>query len=213
METDIDSKLPLQSRVHKFIPKSKFFEKAGINSKLKKEFADKIQKIWWEYKLAPDTIGIQGTKTVEEVQIFEIVLKERVIPKNILKVIDKSIPYPILYVFSFEAHTAFGISLKGTGEARYYFSDWDTDIKFNFTGLTLETVYQGLVTAFISGEGDDSREFATIVETDKKQQVLEKEIQVLQNKIKNEKQFNKKVVLNTQLQTKQKEHTSLTKTL
>ena len=197
--------LPQQARVHKMVPKSKFFEKAVVNTKLKREFIDKIQKIYWEYKLAPDTIGIPSTEAVEEVQVFHLELKERSIPKNVLKLIDKSIPYPILYIFTHHVSTAYGITLKGAGEERYYFSDWGEDIALKFQGTTLETLYQNLVKAFIKSHDSPQTDFAIIVQTDKKRQALEKEIQALKNKIRNEKQFNKKVELNSQLQHKQAE--------
>jgi hypothetical protein len=194
--------LPEQSHVHKFIPKSKFFEKAVVSTKLKKEFTDKIQKIIWQYKLAEDTIGVPMTKKVEEIQIFEIQLKEREIPKNVLKLIDKSIPYPILYFFTHEGHIAYGITLKGEGEQRYYFSSWDDKMIFNFVSTDLERVYQGMVTTFIKKVATENKDFKVIIEVDKKVETIEKEISAMKNKIKNERQFNRKVELNKKLQSK-----------
>ncbi|PJC55884.1 DUF4391 domain-containing protein [Candidatus Kaiserbacteria bacterium CG_4_9_14_0_2_um_filter_41_32] len=195
--------LPTQAYVHRFIPKNKFSEKIAISTKLKKEFTDQIQKITWEYKLAEDTIGIKGTDKVEEIQIFEIQLKEKLIPKNVLKVIDRVIPYPILYIFRYEKHIAYGITLKEDSNQRYYFSEWDEDKQFNFSGTNLERVYQGIITTFIdiTSEG---KNFDTIVATDKQIEALKKEISILKNKVKNEKQFNKKVELNKTLLEKKK---------
>ncbi len=206
----MDFLLPEQSHVRKFIPKSKFFEKAVVNTKLKKEFTDKIQKIIWQYKLAEETISVPKTEKVAEVQIFEIQLKEREIPKNVLKIIDKSIPYPILYVFTHEGHFAYGITLKGEGEQRYYFSAWDEKKTFNFVGANLERVYQGLVTTFIKKVASETKDFQILIELDKKIETLEKEISALKNKIKNERQFNKKVELNNILRAKQIELTKIT---
>jgi len=194
--------LPQQALVERFIPKSKFFEKTVVNTKLKKEFTDKIQKITWKYKLAEDTIGIKKTETVEEIQIFEIQLKEQVIPKNVLKVIDKTIPYPILYIFRYDTHTAYGITLKGEGVQRYYFSAWDEEKSFEFTGTTLEHVYQKIVTAFIDRISPQVHDFKTVVETDNHAQILEKEIEALKKKIRAEKQFNRQVELNKILHSK-----------
>lgn len=206
----MEFQLPEQAHVHKVVPKSKFFARAVVNTKLKKEFTDKVQKITWEYKLAPDTIGIPATKEIEEVQIFIVELKERTIPKNVLKQIDKSIPYPILYVFVYGEQVAYGLSLKGAGEDRYYFTDWDETPSLRFTALNLEALYQGLVKSFIKAPpGGESGDFATMVESDKKRQVLEKEIQALKNKIRNEKQFNKKVELNNQLLQKMEQYQRL----
>lgn len=203
--------LPKQAYVHKFIPKNKFFEKAAVNTRLKQEFTDKIQKISWEYKLAEGTIGVLSTENVEEIQIFEIQLKERDIPKSALKVIDKSIPYPILYVFTHEGHVAYGITLKGEGDQRYYFSPWDEKMELVFTGINLERVYQGLVTTFIKDAGKYASDFKAIVEVDKRKETLEKEISALKNKIKNEKQFNRKVEFNKELQEKKQSLESITK--
>ena len=198
-------KLPEQAYVHKNIPKNTFFTRAVVNTKLKKEFTDKIQKITWEYKLAEGTIGVPATEKIEEIQIFEIQLKERDIPKNVLRIIDKSIPYPILYVFTYEGHVAYGITLKGEGEQRYYFTKWDEKQSFIFTGINLERVYQGIVTSFIKEPGGEAKDFKTIIAADKRKEVLEREVSALQNKIRNERQFNIKVELNKKLLAKQAE--------
>jgi len=202
--------LPSQAYLHRFIAKNKFIDKLPLNTKIKKEFTDQIQKITWEYKLSPGTVGIASTEKVEEIQIFEIQLKEKVVPKNVIKIIDKAIPYPILYVFTYEGHTAYGINLKDSDNQRYYFSNWDQKKEFNFFGISLEHVYQGLITSFINirQEGVD---FANMVQTDKQIDDLEKEIKILQNKVKNEKQFNKKVELNGILLEKKKKIESLLK--
>ena len=195
--------LPKQAYLHRFIPKNKFSDKASVSTKLKKEFTDQIQKIHWEYKLAPSTVGISSTENVEEIQIFEIQLKEQIIPKNILKIIDKAIPYPILYIFKYGDSYAYGITLKGDNSGKYYFSEWDEVKTFDFFGIDLEYVYQGLVSSFIHIR-QKGQDFATIVNTDKRIEVLQKEIKILQNKVKNEKQFNRKVELNKTLLEKKK---------
>lgn len=190
-------KLPKETFVNKFIAKTKFYEKANLNAKLQKEFVDKIQKITWKYKLAESTVVIAKTEAVTEIQIFEIELKEQVIPKNVLKVIDKSIPYQILYRFVYEDNIAYGITLKAdTNVENYYFSAWNADISFDFTGIDLEKVYQKLVKAFVRDEARQKASFGDVIELDKKIKVLEAEIAALESKISKEKQFNRKVEIN-----------------
>ena len=197
--------LPPSAFVNKFIPKSKFFGKAIINTKLKNELADKIQKITWKYKLSESTINTPKTELVEEIQIFEIELKQQVIPTNILKIIDKTIPYPILYLLKFGTHHASGMALKNDSVQSYYFSEWDEDKQFDFTGINLERIYEKLIKNFITKTDTVDKEFKQMVETDQKIKVLEKEIEILKNKIRRETQFNKKVELNTLLQKKENE--------
>ena len=90
-------KLPKKCVVDKFIPKKIFYEKVNLSSSLKQEFVDKVDKIYWKYKISEDTLNISKTENVEEIEIFEITLKEKVDCKNIIKVITKNIPYIILF--------------------------------------------------------------------------------------------------------------------
>lgn len=204
--------LPQKAIVNKFIPKTKFFEKAQVNSKLQQEFADTIVRITWAYKLAENTINTSGTKKIEELQIFRINLKEKVIPKNVLKVIDKAIPFAILYIFEFEEHFAFGITTKESTEQRYFFSEWNQELTFDFTGNTIEHIYQKTIQLFIKNKTGlvlQNQNFETLLEKEKRIAILEKEISNLQNKIRTEKQFNKQVAFNKILKAKLKEKEDL----
>lgn len=197
--------LPNSAYVNKFIAKSKFYERANLDTKLQNEFVNKIQRITWMYKLSEETIGISKTDNVTEIQIFELVLKERKIPKNVLKVIDRIIPYQILYIFNYNGNIAYGITLKlNNSFENYYFSDWNEDIRFEFTGINLESVYQKLIKAFLPEEIKKNADFTEAVTIDSNIKLLEKEIISLENRIKREKQFNRKVDLNKVLLNKRK---------
>lgn len=189
-------KLPKTAFVNKFIAKTKFYEKAAIAAKLQKEFVDKIQKITWKYKLAESTIGITKTAKVTEIQIFEIELKEQAIPKNVLRIIDKAIPYQILYRFIYKENVAYAVTLKESGIENYYFSGWNEDKRFDFTGIDLEKVYQKIIKVFITSEAKAKTSFNEIIDADNKIKAIENEIGVVENKISKEKQFNRKVELN-----------------
>ncbi|MBD3250147.1 MAG: DUF4391 family protein [Candidatus Pacebacteria bacterium] len=200
--------LPQSAIVNKFVPKLRFYEQAAVNTKLKQSFQQVINRITWKYKLAEETIGIDKTDTVEEIQIFAIELKKKQIPKKALQLINKTIPYPVLYIFVFEDDFAYGITLKE--KRTTYFSDWNKELEFDFNGLNLEKVYQNLVKQFIT-KIDTSPEqgFEHIIERDKQAKALEREIQILENKIRREKQFNKKVELNQQLHQKREAYQQL----
>ena len=189
--------LPQQAHVNKFVAKNKFYERVNISSRLQQEFVDKIQKITWKYKLAEDTIGISKSETVTEIQIFEIVLKEQVIPVRVLKVIDRAIPYQILYKFLYKDSFAWGITLKeGNKAENYYFSEWNEPVVFDFTGIDLEKVYQKLVKTFIVTGSETRKDFNELVTIDASKKQLKAEITALENKIRHEKQFNRKVEIN-----------------
>lgn len=202
----LEKLLPKAARVNKFIPKSKFYEKTNVNKQIKDEFISKIQKITWKYKLAESTIGINKTENVTEIQIFDIELKQQYIPKKALKIIDSSIPYQILYRFSFKNYVSYGISLKKKKKPEnYYFSEWNNEIDFDFDGTDLEIVYQKIIKSFIRVPFKESDNFIKIVQKDKQVKLLQTEITSIEQKITKEQQLNRKVDLNKTLKQKKKE--------
>lgn len=195
--------LPDRCKVNKFIPKKTFYEKIGISTSVKDDFINNIDKITWLYKLSENTLGISKSQDVEEIQVFEIILKEKVFPKNIIKIISKAIPYKILFVLKYNENYCYSIKVDDI-----YFSKWNEDIKFNINGLTLETVYENIVKSIIK-ENDNMNSFNDIIENKSKVDEVSKKIEQLTNKVNNEKQFNKKVELNIELQKLKKEMEAL----
>lgn len=191
--------LPDRCKVNKFIPKKTFYEKIGVSTSVKDDFINNIDKITWLYKLSEDTLGISKSQEVEEIQIFEIILKERVLPKNIIKIISKAIPYKILFVLKYDKDYCYSIKVDNI-----YFTEWNEDIELNINGLTLETIYENIVKSIIK-ENNNTNTFDNIIENKSKVDELSKKIEQLANKVNNEKQFNKKVELNLELQRLKKE--------
>lgn len=204
-------KLPPNAKVNKFIAKTQFFNRLSLSSKIKQDFADKINRITWLYKLSENTIGISKTEEIEEIQIFEIDLKDKTIPKDILKIVDRSIPYPILYVLKFENQCMYAICSKIENPDNYYFSKWGERIDFDFAGIDMTRVYQKIIKKFISTVDLENHSFDAIIEKDEKIKMLQKDMTGLENKIRSEKQFNKKVNLNKIYLAKKKELNSLIK--
>ena len=199
--------LPNQAFIDKFLPKKTFEEKV-INGK--KVFKD-ISKITLKYKLSPNTINIEKTQNIAEILIFEIILNEKNIPKNAIKTIDELVIFPKLYVFKYKDDFCYGIFYKE--EKKYFFSDWNETKEFNFNHTNLEKVYENLIKIFFKSEASTiQNNFIKSFQIENKIQNLKKEIEVLENKIKKEKQFKNKLLLSgqltplkTKLQTIQKE--------
>ena len=56
-----------------------------------------MEKITWSYKLAPETINLPATKSVTEIQVFQIKLKEVKVSDEVLRAVDLAIPFPIIF--------------------------------------------------------------------------------------------------------------------
>lgn len=186
--------LPNQAFIDKFLPKKTFEEKV-INGK--KVFKD-ISKITLKYKLSPNTINIEKTQNIAEILIFEIILNEKNIPKNAIKTIDELVIFPKLYVFKYKDEFCYGIFYKE--EKKYFFSNWNETKEFNFNHTNLEKVYENLIKIFFKSEASTiQNDFRKSFQIENKIQNLKKEIEVLENKIKKEKQFKNQLELNKKL--------------
>ena len=183
--------LPKECIVNKFIPKKIFYEKVNLSSNLKQEFVDKIDKIYWKYKISEDTLNISKTENVEEIEIFELTLKEKVNCQNIIKVITKNIPYIILFEICYKDEVQYAIKHNDD----IYFTNWNEKIDFNFNGIDLNAVYENIIRS-VTNISEQSNNIDEELEKDKKFKEVQKEIERLENKMKAEKQFNKKVELN-----------------
>lgn len=204
--------LPNSTRVERIIPKTKFYERMQISNAVRDEFTSIVGRITWLHKISTETMNTSATDSVEELQVFLIELKTQDIPVKALNVIDKAIPYPILYVIKSGDDTCYMIQHKLENKRRYYKTEWNELPELSFTGANLEAVYQRIITGFIAIDDDiaEDKSFEEIVISNTQREQLQKEISALENKIRNERQFSKKVELNTILQSKKHKLNQLT---
>ncbi len=198
--------LPKACVVDKFIPKKTFYEKVNIPNSIREEFVDKLSKIYWKYKISEDTINVSKTENVEEIEIFELELKEKYNCKNVIRIITKNIPYPILFFIKYE--NDFQYAIKYNDEI--YFSSWNDSSSFTFSGLNLEVVYDNLVKT-ITNIDNSVKDLDSVIQRQNEILKLENEIKKLESKIHSEKQFNIKVQYNEQISKIKKEIEELKK--
>jgi len=216
---------PTKARFGRKIPKSKLYENASVNTKLKDKFVNQIEKIVWQYKLAPDTLNLDATDKVPEIQIFNIFLKTKEVDQALLEVIDKAIPLPII----FQIHKGNKVKIKAAYKRpsesannkwvieSYFESEWiDKDVVKQPMpqALDLGKLYEQLLKSLMPVEVTSSKTTQTLDE-----QVgiinqinsLQKELDKLNSKYKKEKQRNRQFEINKQIKLKQKELNHLTK--
>lgn len=185
--------LPKNCYVNKFLPKKIFYEKVGVSSGVKDEFVNLVDRITWLYKLSPDTIGITKTENIEEIQIFQIDVKGKKVPMSVIKTITKGVQYKILFLIKYNDEFCYSIKVDDI-----YTTEWNDNIMFDFNAINLEIVYENIVKAIIK-EQESSKKFDEIIDNKNALSNLDKRINQLRQKVKNEKQFNKKTELNIEL--------------
>lgn len=187
-------KLPIKCIVDKFIPKKTFYEKVQLSSAIKQEMIEKLDKIYWKYKISQENTNIVKTDEIEEIEVFEMILKERYNAQNIINIITKSIPYPILFKINYNNEYRYAIKYEND----IIYSEWNENIEISLNGLDLNRVYENFVKQVANIDNnyiDVKQELAKI----KQIEVLEKELNRLKTNIQKEKQFNRKVELNKKI--------------
>ena len=205
---------PESARVDKKIPKTKFYEKLGANQKLKNLFIQKVETIQWLYKLSPAQLKIEKTPEIEEIHVFSIELRGDELPEEVLRQIDQAIPYPILFVLKRAHEVCLRMGYKEVKPAvriRGYFGlDWQPqeEVKWSFSlqgKSTMEEVYEGMLRSLFSQVYPLYISLAELIKWQEQKKELEKQVERLEAHVVREKQFNKQVALNIELQKKQKE--------
>lgn len=204
--------LPKATEFNRRIPKAKFYENINITSSLKKLFVDHVKNIYWKNKIAVTTTNLTEGKYVTEIEVFEINLNGSQVDIDLLKSIDSIIPYHILYILEYNGKYQAWIGYKEITDIykkiskvdRYYHTNWleKTELIVKLEGLNLDDVYENLVRQ-IAGDklqsGNVTKSLKQSVERDKEIETLQKQINILQNKMRKEKQLNKQMEINTEL--------------
>lgn len=203
--------LPKTTEFNKRIPKQTFYENLDVSPTIKKFFVDQIKVIYWKHKIAPSTTNLAAGNDVNELQVFEIKLNGNDLDESVLTLIDKKIPYHILFLLSHDGKYKAVIGYKeatASGNAafkvnKYYYTEWmqENELPVQLEGLSIDAVYENFVRQ-IAGDALKSKGAEALkdtVERDEKIGRLKKQIETLQTKIRKEKQLNVQMKLNTEL--------------
>ena len=101
--------LPYTTVVNRVIPKNAFDKYA--NTKQRRLFTDRALGVTWTHKISPYTVNLEA-REIREIQVFEIELKFREDMKTILDIIDKAIPYHIIFIPAFTGEAYISLSVK-----------------------------------------------------------------------------------------------------
>ncbi|OHY79687.1 DUF4391 domain-containing protein [Marinobacter sp. AC-23] len=123
---------PKAAAFGRVIPKSKIYEHASASSALKERFVQQVEQIIWAYKLAPETVNLPATATVTEIQIVRVTLKGSSLDQDLLKAIDRAIPFPLIFELINNGRTKLAAAYKRPSDSdahrwvvgNYFETDW-----------------------------------------------------------------------------------------
>lgn len=212
--------LPKTTEFNKRIPKQKFYENINVTPALRRIFIDQIKVIYWRNKIAPSTMNLEAGANVTEIEVFEVKLNSAPLDISVLRQMDKEVPYHIVFLLEYEgkyqAWTAYKEKAGSGNNAfkvdTYYHTDWlpENELTLKIDGLNMDAVYENYVRqiagdALRAAAGEEPETLKEAVERDKQIQQLQKQIDILQTKVRREKQLNRQMELNAELKKLKKE--------
>ena len=201
-------KLPTSTIVDKIVPKNSFDEYA--TTKQKKLLTSVVARIKWLNKISTQTVNLQG-KEVNEIQVFELELKEKSNVNELFLLINRVIPYPILFILRHNEEVMYSISKKHTHPTNEnqavvdwtFSTSWKNVVEDEFEislSNSLDSVFQDICFKISGKNQGKEKDIETLIAKEQQLKQLNSEIEKTQKAIEKCRQFNKRVELNQKLQ-------------
>ena len=205
---------PKSAAFGRLVPKSRIYEHTGAGTALRDLFVTQVDQIVWKYKLAPDTTNLTATKALREIQVFGISLRTGKIDQEVLRAIDRAIPFPLIFELSWSGKRKTVAAFKRPSDAdptkwvvsAYFATDWAPDdaprlllpVALNLGGLydALLTALMPQATARADQSGEDIQARIARMEAIK---AKTREVDRIKSRLGREKQFNRRVAINAEL--------------
>ena len=205
---------PKQAAFGRVLPKNKIYEHSGANTRLQRLFVEQVDQIVWQYKLAPETINLPVRPGVPEIQIFSIQLKSTELHEDVLRCIDGAVQFPILFELNQgqgdQAKTRVVAAYKRPSDAdasrwvlsSYYATDWmPATIARIAMPLVLDMgyLYAALLQNLLPLPARPQESLLEWVARVELVATKRREVEKTQARLAKEKQFNRKIEINTAL--------------
>ncbi|MBL3593385.1 MAG: DUF4391 domain-containing protein [Synergistaceae bacterium] len=213
---------PRKAAFGRMLPKGKIYEHGRPRAATRELFVRQVERIVWQYKLAPETINIRGTASVPEIEIFGIALKDGELKTEVLRCIDQAIAFPILFELEHDGRVKPVAAFKRPSEADpskwvvsgYLAGDWVSAARPRKPlplVVDLEALYGHMLADLMPYPGRPGENLQAQVERMELIRLRQGELERCEIRLRKEKQFNRKVAINAELRNLKKELEELTR--
>lgn len=147
---------PTSTVFERRIPKQKFYQNLDVTAEVKRLFIEQIKLITWANKLSAQTMNLAPGQTVQEIEVFRIRMAGDVLDSRVLNLMDKQIPYHLLFVLErSDGKCQLSVTYKEASQSggsafqlrQNYRTVWQTPeaLTLNLTGLNMDALYEGIV--------------------------------------------------------------------
>jgi hypothetical protein len=186
------------------MPKEKFYTHLDISVAIRQSFINDIDQIIWQNKLSATTLNLAQGSFVKEIALLEVKLKKQNYDKELFQFISRNIKLYIVFLLKYELQAQLLIHYKEPVANRpdtfkiieTYTTGWMSEQAINLTisGLNLDVVYHNFIQQIGKIEYSyESLEFSDKIALNIEKKKVERQIAMLQSKLRNEPQFNKQL--------------------
>jgi len=181
------------------MPKQKFYEKLELSTALKRAFVNQIKLIRWTHKLAAATMNTAPGRNVQEIEVIRIWLNEPELDEGVLRIIDRNIPYHLLFLLEYDGKVQAWIGWKELANGKLaakpgqsWHTEWmpEENLPLRIDGLDLDAIYENFIRQ-IAGEALSAPQAVPLkqsIELSAQKEKLRKKIDTLEKKMLKERQ-------------------------
>lgn len=218
--------LPSSTFVGKVVPKEKFYSKCAVNTATKNLFVKYVEQIVWQNKLTAQTMAAEKGLLINEIDVFEVKMKSFDCPRKLFEFIDQNLHHHNVFVLTYDDKAKLFVNFKEKEKDETFLESFETpwmsadEPAFNLFGSNMDEIYESIVRSADSSNAVASLSSLSLPKGETKQSKyslkdyilqskqntkIKAQIEKLEKKLANEKQFNRQVEIRAEIRKLEKE--------
>ncbi|TFU92870.1 DUF4391 family protein [Barnesiella sp. WM24] len=200
---------PTSTIVDRLIPKAQFVKASSTPTAIRTLLAEEFEQIRLLYVLRPDTVNVADGSEVKEIDVFLFRCKTDHYSINPFCGIDDLIPRHTIYIIEYGNHTDLLMqhkrrsvvagTVKWSREVSKFLCDIDLASRpLQIEGQNLDRVYFNFFSQMSGYKIDNSAAITEVKELETRLAKMRRKAENIQKRVRNEKQFNRQIELNSQ---------------
>ena len=187
--------LPESTEVRQFISKAAIYRKFELNNSQQASFDEDIKKITIVNEISCQTVKLSGNDE-NSFFVLEVQLKQKNYDKKNIERLSKLIDQNILLVLTYEDEARLAVFKTILHE-----TEWKTleNINLTLTGLSFDALWENVIRTVGGIETHEETTLEEQITSSIEKAKMQKQIDSLKKKMKNEKQFNRQIEIKAEI--------------
>lgn len=187
--------LPESTEVRQFISKAAIYRKFELNNFQQTSFDEDIKKITIINEISSQTVKLSGNDD-NSFFVLEVQLKHKNYDKKNIERLSKLIEQNILLLLTYEDEARLAVFKTILHE-----TEWKPleNIKLTLTGLSFDSLWENVIRTVGGIETQEESTLEEQITSNIEKAKIQKQIDALKKKMKNEKQFNRQIEIKAEI--------------